>query len=172
MIALIFGGSGSGKSDYAEKLAVSLSAAQRIYLATMQIYDDESRKRVRRHRRMRADRGFETLECPKNIGDISVYRDSLILLEDLPNLLANEMFDPDGDPDGIFPAIQTLARNCRHMLIVSGDVFRDGAQHEAETNAYLRKLADLNSRIAEISDCAAEIVYSIPVAIKGEKICV
>lgn len=172
MIALIFGGSGSGKSDYAERLAVSLSTKQRIYLATMQVYDDESRRRVERHRQQRMGRGFETLECEKNIGNISISEDALILLEDLPNLLANEMFDAQGDPDEIFPGIQSLARNCRHLLIVSSDVFRDGDEYPPETYAYLCKLADLNRRIAEISDYVAEIVYSIPVAIKGEKLCV
>lgn len=41
MLALIFGGSGSGKSAYAENLAVRLSAAPRYYLATMVSCDGE-----------------------------------------------------------------------------------------------------------------------------------
>ena len=49
MITLVIGGSGSGKSDYAESLLDSYSN-RKVYLATMQIYDDETRKKVERHR--------------------------------------------------------------------------------------------------------------------------
>ena len=44
MLALIFGGSGSGKSAYAEDLAVRLSTAPRYYLATMVDCDGECRQ--------------------------------------------------------------------------------------------------------------------------------
>lgn len=172
MIALITGGSGSGKSDYAERLAVSLPAEKRIYLATMQVYDDESRRRVERHRMQRAGRGFDTVECPMNLAEAVIQDDSLVLLEDLPNLLANEMFDPEGDAQRILPAIEALAQGCAHLIIVTNDVFRDGAQYDAATAEYMRCLAGLNRRIAAMADYAAEIVYTIPVAIKGEKICV
>ncbi len=172
MIALITGGSGSGKSEYAERLAGSLQAEKRIYLATMQAYDDESRRRVERHRMQRAGRGFDTVECPMNLAEAVIPAGSLVLLEDLPNLLANEMFDPAGDAERILPAIEALAQGCAHLIIVTNDVFRDGAHYDASTAEYMRCLAGLNRRIAAMADYAAEIVYTIPVAIKGEKICV
>ena len=45
MMILVVGGSGSGKSSYAEKTAVSLaqSGMKKYYLATMQVFDDEGR---------------------------------------------------------------------------------------------------------------------------------
>lgn len=172
MIALITGGSGSGKSEYAERLAVSLPAEKRIYLATMQVYDDESRRRVERHRMQRAGRGFDTVECSMNLAEAIVPAGSLVLLEDLPNLLANEMFDPAGDAERILPAIEALAQRCAHLIIVTNDVFRDGAHYDTSTAEYMRCLAGLNRRIAAMADYAAEIVYTIPVAIKGERICV
>ena len=48
MIALITGGSGCGKSTYAEKLIASTPPGGRLYIATMQVYDEESQKRVAR----------------------------------------------------------------------------------------------------------------------------
>ena len=46
MIWLVTGGSGCGKSTWAEKLVQSLPGEKRIYIATMQVYDQESEKRV------------------------------------------------------------------------------------------------------------------------------
>lgn len=54
-IVLITGGQRSGKSGYAQKLALSLSPNP-VYLATSRIWDEEFRRRVERHQR---DRGPE-----------------------------------------------------------------------------------------------------------------
>ena len=65
MLYIVTGGSGSGKSEYAEQTAVQCrnrTGGTLWYLATMRIWDDEGRKRVERHRRMRAAKGFETIE--------------------------------------------------------------------------------------------------------------
>ena len=49
MIVLVIGGSGRGKSAWAERLAVALPGVARVYLATMQAADGESLRRVERH---------------------------------------------------------------------------------------------------------------------------
>ena len=95
MLTFIFGGSASGKSEYAEQYAASLAHncnAPLLYLATMCANDTESKQRIERHRRMRADKSFQTMEVSKEIGSIVVESDSVVLLECLSNLLANEMF--------------------------------------------------------------------------------
>jgi len=51
-IILITGGARSGKSVYAEKLALEL-VDNPVYLATARIWDDEFRERVRRHQQRR-----------------------------------------------------------------------------------------------------------------------
>ena len=54
MVVFITGGSGSGKSEYAEQRAVALrekeKASELIYIATMEAQDAESKKRIERHR--------------------------------------------------------------------------------------------------------------------------
>ena len=56
MITVITGGSGSGKSAYAESLITGFGEKERIYIATMFPFDEESRRRIQRHRRMRAEK--------------------------------------------------------------------------------------------------------------------
>ena len=92
MLYLVTGGSGSGKSEYAENLAVSLKKENLIYIATMFPFDDESLKKIERHKIMRKNKGFLTKECYKNLEDISIYKNSTVLLDCMSNLVANEMY--------------------------------------------------------------------------------
>ncbi len=170
MTVLITGGSGCGKSTCAEKLVTRLSFEKRVYIATMRVYDGESVRRVARHRAQRADKGFVTIECPLDLASAEVEPGSTVLLEDIPNLLANEMFD-GGSPDRIFPAVCALAQKCENLIIVTNDVFCDGVTYPESTQAYIKKLAELNCMIADFADYAAEAVYSIPVTLKGNAPC-
>ncbi|MBR6572077.1 MAG: bifunctional adenosylcobinamide kinase/adenosylcobinamide-phosphate guanylyltransferase [Clostridia bacterium] len=171
MIVLVIGGSGCGKSTWAEKLIASLPEENRIYIATMQVYDEESVRRVARHRAQRADKGFRTIECEKDLASADVPEGSIVLLEDLVNLMANEMFD-GGDTGRIVPALHALAKKCRHLVMVTNDVFSDSIMYAESTQGYLRQLADINRQAADLADCVVEVVYSIPVAVKGEVPCV
>ena len=54
MLTLVTGGSGSGKSAFAEDRVLSFGDARRIYIATMHPFDEESHKRIERHQKMRA----------------------------------------------------------------------------------------------------------------------
>ena len=97
MLIFIYGGSGSGKSAFAEQMITKIKKDENklYYLATMQIFDAEDEERVKRHRNLRKDKGFITLEYPKDIHKaINEIEDKNadILLECMSNLLANELF--------------------------------------------------------------------------------
>ena len=170
MIILVTGGSGCGKSTWAEKLVDRLQEDRRVYLATMHVYDEESRQRVLRHRAQRAERNFTTVECGQDLDSAVIPEGSIVLLEDLVNLTANEMFE-DGDTTRIVPALHRLASRCSHLVMVTNDLFSDGAVYSDSVQDYLRKLAAINRQAAEMADCVVEVVYSIPVALKGDIPC-
>lgn len=120
MITLIIGGSGSGKSAYAEDYVLAAAAdLPKYYIATMQVYDAEGERKVERHRRLRAGKGFVTIEQPTDIGKAGIKiagnawneqekgdihevdgmdapkeekQGGVALLECMSNLVANEMF--------------------------------------------------------------------------------
>ena len=172
MIALITGGSGSGKSAYAEKLALSQPCSERIYLATMQNWgDDETKARIARHRAMRKDKGFDTVEQPSDLQPDRIPEGACVLLEDLPNLLANEMFG-GGDVNRILPALETLMARRASLIIVTDDISRDGNSYEMSTMAYLRSLDLMTAHLADRADLVAEVVCGIPIPVKGELPCV
>jgi Adenosyl cobinamide kinase/adenosyl cobinamide phosphate guanylyltransferase len=93
-----------------------------------------------------------------------------VLLEDLVNLCANEMFG-GGDVFRIVPALKSLTRRCRHLVMVTNDLFSDGMNYSGSVRDYLRCLAEVNRQAAELADTVAEVVYSIPVPLKGELPC-
>lgn len=112
MITLITGGSGSGKSAYAEKYICRVSNEngykEKYYIATMQVFDDEGQRKIDRHRRLRAGKGFITIEQPRDIqnavsklqSESSLKTGRSALLECMSNLVANEMF-PHVDASGM-----------------------------------------------------------------------
>ena len=171
MIALVTGGSGCGKSTWAERLVRALPARPRVYIATMQVYDEESVRRVERHRRQRADAGYVTIERPMDMAGAEVPPGCAALLEDLPNWLAAEMFS-GGDPARIVPDLKALSKKCADLVVVTNDVFSDGVTYAESTDQYLRALARINAAAAALADTVVEVVYSIPVALKGALPCV
>lgn len=59
MLILVSGGASSGKSAFAEELIVRSGLKERIYLATMQVWDKESERRVERHGALRFRRQWD-----------------------------------------------------------------------------------------------------------------
>lgn len=190
MFTLVIGGSASGKSEYAERHVMALSGGPRIYIATMERFGEEAEARIARHRALRRGRGFETVECCQNIGSLTLPENSNVLLEDLGNLVANEMFTGSGSPEGTgtpspegagtpFPEeitallpdriaeeIEKLRAGCAHLTIVANDVFCGGKEYEGETLAYLRVLAKLSRQLAQKADRVVEVVCGRPLPVQ------
>lgn len=177
---LVIGGSGSGKSAYAEKVALECQKEKRhFYLATMHVFGEEGQKKVERHKRMRAGKGFVTIEQPTDIQPVPFPHfgeagGGVVLLECMSNLAANEMFDME-EPAGseqvaekIVTQIGVLAQETEELVIVTNNVFEDGIVYDASTMEYLRALGSINVRLAERSDAVVEVIAGIPVARKGE----
>lgn len=182
MVYLITGGSGSGKSEYAEQLVMSLGERKRYYIATMEAFGEEGRRRVLRHRRLREGKGFLTAECPRNLGNISesFEASSVLLLECVSNLAANEMFGGRWEgrnrgeeteilADFVADEVKELAGRTADMVIVTNEVGGDGILYEEETMEYIRLMGLVNRRLAEAADQVIEVVYGIPVMLKKKE---
>lgn len=172
MLTLVLGGSASGKSEYAEQLAVA-AGAPRFYIATMEPFDEECRRRIGRHRRMRAEKGFETIERYTGLEGLDLPRRGVVLLECMSNLAANEMYAPAGAGEqgalaAILRGVERLERQAAHLVVVSNDVFADGAaQYDVSTRRWLHLLGQVNSRLAARAAGVCEVVCGIPLWHKG-----
>ena len=202
MLHIVYGGSASGKSSYAESFAMSLQGDGRLlYIATMYPYkwntteiDPETMQRIERHRAMRADKGFDTVECYRHVEHIMAKRQDVLLLECMSNLLANEMYlEPDSNDGGlaetmsevekagvgmsetlspvskkIVQALVNLSTRVQDVVIVTNDVFSDGGSltYDESTREYVKNLAEINCALAREAATVTEVVCGIPVIVK------
>lgn len=192
MITVITGGSGSGKSAFAETYISGIAGESRkYYLATMQVFDREGQEKVDRHRRLRSGKGFLTIEQPTAIHEAlekmrAMEREEAVrtpagerepertaLLECMSNLAANEMFSGEtfrtGEQiaDRIIGEVEQLSRGLKHLVIVTNNVFEDGITYDASTMEYIRGLGSINAGLAAMADEVIEVVAGIPLSVKG-----
>lgn len=173
MIILITGGSGSGKSEYAENLALKLNVNDKLtYIATMYPYGEETLQKIERHKEMRKDKGFDTIECFYGLKELNEPIHSTVLLECMSNLLANELYMLEGAKanafDEIMEGTMKLARESHNLLIISNEVFGDSTDLDIEMTTYIALLGRINQEIAKMADVVCEVVYSIPILHKGK----
>lgn len=175
MFYLISGGSGSGKSEFAEEISVDFHEQEKdapfLYIATMMAFDEEAKKKIERHRTMRKDKDFTTLECFTDLKNASIPAHCTILLDCLSNLVANEMFSENGVKEDIveevFRGVEHLLEQCDNLVIVTNEIFSDGCQYDDETKQYIKNLGKLNQRLSKLADKVVEVVCGIPIYRKG-----
>lgn len=176
MTALVFGGSGSGKSAYGEILAQSLAApGPLIYLATMEPAGGEAEGRIASHRAQRAGKGFLTVECSRDLGACPIPAGATVLLEDLGNWAANELFSSrhptwEQTLEKMRKDLKTMICKVKNLVIISVDISRDGGTYPPETEHYLSLLAALHQDLGAWCGQVTEVVCGIPVIWKGEKV--
>ena len=120
MLILLTGGSACGKSSYGEKLAV-LGPKPLYYIAAMQPYDDECLKKIARHRELRKDKGFLTIEQYTGVDTLELPETGgTALLECLCNLTANEMYiqpdDPTDPVEKVVAGVKNLQRQTDTLI--------------------------------------------------------
>ncbi len=167
-IILITGGARSGKSGYAEKLALSLSDAP-VYLATARIWDEEFRERVRRHQARRGPQ-WTNIEEEKQLSrhDLS---GRVVLVDCLTLWATNFFFDLESDVDRALAALQEefdrFTAQEATFIFVTNEIGMGGTSD----NAIQRRFTDLqgwmNQYAAARADEVILMVSGIPVKIKG-----
>lgn len=167
-VILITGGSRSGKSSYAEQLALSLSDAP-VYLATARIWDDEFRERVRRHQERRGPQ-WTNLEEEKYLSRHDL-TGRVVVVDCLTLWCTNFFFDSQSDVDASLAALKAefdrFTAQEATFLFVTNEIGMGGTSD----NALQRRFTDLqgwmNQYVASQADEVLLMVSGIPVKIKG-----
>jgi len=166
-ITLITGGARSGKSSYAEKLALSLSDNP-VYLATSRIWDEEFRKRVLRHQSGRGSQ-WTNIEEEKELSR-HLLPGRVILIDCITLWCTNFFFDLNSDVETSLQAIKAefdkFTNQDARFICVTNEIGMGGTSE----NDIQRKFTDLqgwvNQYIASKAHEVILMVSGIPVKIK------
>ena len=171
---LILGGARSGKSAYAEKLALA-SGLPGTYIATAQGYDNEFGQRVEHHKNRRPAH-WQTIEQSFNLGQTlkkHAGADQCVIVDCLTLWLA-QCICPDCErpeslnwPDERNALLQELANLPGMILLVSNEVGM-GIVPLGEINRQFQdEQGRLNQAIAQIADKVSFIAAGLPLTLKG-----
>ncbi len=167
-IIFITGGQRSGKSSFAQELALKKNP-QPMYLATARNWDEDFNKRIQRHQ---ADRGSEWInkEEEKYISQVDIPENSVVVVDCVTLWLTNFFVDNDQDVavclEEAKREFEKFASKNITAIIVSNEI---GMSLHAQTEIG-RKFTDLqgwmNQFIAKNADEVYLMISGIPQKIK------
>lgn len=168
-ITFILGGARSGKSSYAEGIALD-SKRKKIYVATAAVLDKEMEERIEKHRLQRGD-DWDLVETPLDIAKqikSSDYENSVILVDCLTLWLSNLLHNEMNITEQINILIESLKSTQADMVLVSNEVGLGIVPENALARQFRDYAGILHQKVAEIADEVVLVVAGIPMKIKGQ----
>lgn len=174
-IILITGGQRSGKSSYAERMALALSDRP-VYMATARVWDEEFRHRIEKHQERRG-KCWTNIEEEKYLSRHDL-KGRVVLVDCLTLWCTNYFFDSGTDQvpdvDAILEELKQefdrLTTQDATFIFVTNEIGSGGVSD----NALQRRFTDLqgwmNQYVASRADTVILMVSGIPVKIKGDTI--
>jgi len=170
MIYLITGGERSGKSSYAQKLALELSNSP-IYVATARKWDDDFQNRIDRHQQERDERWIN-IEKEKFLSEID-FSGKTALIDCVTLWLTNFFVDHKNNVDLSLEEakkefLSIASQKDTHLIIVTNEIGM-GVHAATEIGRKFTELQGwMNQFLASNADEVVLMVSGIPVKIKGE----
>jgi adenosylcobinamide kinase/adenosylcobinamide-phosphate guanylyltransferase len=166
-ITLVTGGQRSGKSSYAEKMALSLSEHP-VYVATSRIWDEEHRRRIEIHKARRSEEWIN-IEEEKYLSRLAL-KGEVVLIDCVTLWATNFFFDSDANIEISLDELKTefdvFTNQDAQFIFVTNEI----GLGEMSQNQIQRKFADLlgwlNQHIASKADDICLMVCGIPLKIK------
>ena len=166
--ALILGGAASGKSEWAENLAESLSSSI-TYLATGQAFDEETKKRVKIHQ-SRRDARWKTVEEPLDPGRVltELSASDVVLIDCATMWLTNLMMADRNVDEAPETLCQGLASCKARWIIVSNEVGQGIVPQNALARSFRNAQGRLNIALAKQADTVVQVIAGLPQVLKGQ----
>lgn len=171
-IILITGGQRSGKSIFAELMALELSDAP-VYIATAHIWDEEFRLRVDKHKERRGKQ-WTNIEEEKFLSRVNIYNKVAVI--DCLTLWCTNFFYAESNGDEMPETEKTLkeierefdefTRQDATFIFVTNEIGSGGVSGNAVQRRFTDLLGWFNQYVASKADDVYLTVSGIPVKIK------
>ncbi len=167
-LTFILGGAASGKSAFAEQLAVS-TGKSRVYLATSQVFDDEMRLKIRQHIAQRGS-GWTTIEAPFDLLPelAKLTNDQICLIDCATMWLTNHLLAENNLEEaqaGLLEAMKTCAAQ---IVVVSNEVGHGIVPDNALSRRFREAQGRLNIALAAQADRVVQVTAGLPLVLKGQ----
>ena len=171
MIYLITGGERSGKSSYAQNLAMELSANP-MYVATARKWDGDFQKRIDRHQSER-DQRWINVEKEKKLSEID-FSGKVAIVDCVTLWLTNFFVDTKNDVELSLEQAKTefeaIANQDNTTIIIITNEIGMGVHAETHIGREFTELQGwMNQYLAKKADKVVLMVSGIPVTIKGQQ---
>lgn len=177
-VHFLLGGARSGKSGYAEQLALACKAQsqskQLHYIATAVAFDDEMRRRIELHQQRRGKQWHNHEEPTELVSLIEKFSVQDVVLIDCFTLWMNNIIYNNGDtatPDMIDAqvkqVVQALSRSPATYYCVSNEVGLGIVPLGEVTRLYVDHAGWMNQAIAKVADTVTFMAAGLPLAMKG-----
>ncbi len=164
-ITLVLGGARSGKSRFAESLAV----APKYYLATAQAFDDEMRARIVQHQSER-DQTWNTIDTPLDLANTLrgvSQSGNFVLVDCLTLWLTNLMLAEVPWETDLETLLVALGETEAEIVLVSNEVGLGIVPDNALARAFRDAQGLTNQSVAEIADNVVFMAAGLPLILKG-----
>lgn len=167
-VTLILGGAASGKSRFAERM-VERSGLPKTYIATAQAFDDEMRRKIRKHIADRGDGWLtieEELKVPEVIGGMEP--GSAALLDCATLWLSNAMLAEHALDERCKALLDAVAAAAGPLVIVSNEVGQGIVPDSRLGREFRAAQGGLNQDLAACADLVVLVVAGLPLVLKGQ----
>ncbi len=166
-LTLVLGGARSGKSRYAQTLAMA-SPPPWIFVATAEARDGEMAARIEAHRRMRGE-GWLTTEAPIDLaGAVAEAPAGVPVLIDCLTLWLTNLMLGGHDIEAAIAALEAaLATRGASTIAVSNEVGLGIVPETPLGRAFRDRAGALNQRLAAKADKVVLMVAGLPMTVKA-----
>ena len=170
MMILVTGGSGSGKSAFAEDCVYPAEKIKEFISQPCTLLTKKAKSGWRGTGKCAQEKVLKQWSVLFGLKNLKVSHGSTVLLECMSNLTANEIFREDGagekTEEEILEGVRRLKEQAGNLIIVTNEIFSDSIFYEKETQNYQRILGAVNQKLAQMADSVVEVVYGIPIYYK------
>lgn len=169
---LILGGTRSGKSAYAEKIAKALSQQKNtplIYIATATAVDDEMQQRIQRRQQGRQTKDWllleESLDLANSVDGLT--QQSVVLIDCLTVWLNNCLYQSDDTWHQQKQAFISQIQQCQHdILLVSNEVGQGIVPMGKASRRFVDEIGWLHQTLAQHCDRVTLLIAGLPQTLK------
>jgi len=166
-IIYVTGGERSGKSRYAQEIALKFSDNP-MYLATARIWDEDFNARISRHKNERDERWI-TIEEEKNISKHD-FTGKVVVMDCVTLWLTNFYFDTNYNPQTTFEQAKSefdkLAKQEFTLIVISNEIGMGLHATTESSRKFVEIQGWINQHIAKISEEVFLMVSGVPLKIK------